>query len=89
LGSIDPGKDATLILVEGDPLELNSEVRRAWLAGHELDLSNRHQLLYEKYNARPKPVNTRAAAAPAAPKAGEASGGTVIRASERADSGSP
>ena len=87
LGSIDPGKDATLILVEGDPLEPDAEVRRAWLAGHELDLSNRHQRLYEKYNARPKPVNIRAAtAASPAPKGGEASR-AVSRASERANSG--
>jgi imidazolonepropionase-like amidohydrolase len=54
LGSIDPGKDATLVLVEGDPLEIDSQVRRAWIAGRELDLSNRHQRLYEKYNARPR-----------------------------------
>lgn len=54
LGSIDPGKDATFILVEGDPLEINSQVRRAWIAGREIDLMNRHQRLYEKYNARPR-----------------------------------
>ncbi len=55
LGSIDPGKDATLILVDGDPLEVTTQVHRAWISGHDVDLSNRHRALYQKYNARPRP----------------------------------
>lgn len=62
LGSIDPGKDATLILVAGDPLEATGQVRRAWIAGRDVDLENRHQQLYEKYNARPRPPAAGAAA---------------------------
>ncbi len=64
LGSLDQGKEATLILVAGDPLEAEAEVRGAWIAGREVDLGNRHRRLYEKYNARPRP----AATAPAAPR---------------------
>ena len=40
---------------DGDPLEVTTQVQRAWIAGREIDLSNRHQALYEKYNARPGP----------------------------------
>jgi imidazolonepropionase-like amidohydrolase len=54
LGSIDPGKDATFFLVDGDPLEMESDVRRAWISGREIDLMNRHRRLYETYNARPR-----------------------------------
>jgi imidazolonepropionase-like amidohydrolase len=76
LGSIEPGKDASLILVEGDPLEITSQVRRAWIQGRELDLSNRHQQLYEKYDARPKPAVLPASAAAAPPpRTTDASGG--------------
>jgi imidazolonepropionase-like amidohydrolase len=56
LGSIERGKDATLILVAGDPLEATGQVRRAWIAGRDVDLENRHQRLYEKYSARPRPA---------------------------------
>jgi len=58
LGSIDRGKDATLILVDGDPLEAAGQVRRAWIAGRDVDLENRHQRLYEKYSARPRPASS-------------------------------
>ncbi len=54
LGSIDQGKDATFFLVEGDPLEVKSDVRRAWISGREVDLMNRHRRLYETYRARPR-----------------------------------
>jgi imidazolonepropionase-like amidohydrolase len=68
LGSIDAGKEATLVLIEGDPLEITSRVRRAWIGGREIDLGNRHQRLYEKYNARPRPpaIAGRETPAPAA-----------------------
>jgi imidazolonepropionase-like amidohydrolase len=56
LGSIDPGKDATLILVAGDPLEATGQVRRAWIGGRDVDLENRHQRLYKKFDARPRPA---------------------------------
>ena len=87
LGSIDPGKDATLILVEGDPLETaGTQVRRAWIAGREIDLhENRHQRLYEKYNSRPKPAAAPAAIAAPRPGAGSAGGGSTAA----DDSGSP
>lgn len=87
LGSIDPGKDATLILVEGDPLEAaGTQVRRAWIAGHEIDLKDsRHQRLYEKYNSRPKPAVAAAIAAPRK-RAGTAGGAGEDSAG---DSGSP
>ncbi|QEG24040.1 amidohydrolase family protein [Mariniblastus fucicola] len=52
LGSLEPGKDATLIVVNGDPLEAVSTIDRAWIAGREIDLSNHQTRLYEKYQEK-------------------------------------
>ena len=49
LGSIEAGKEATLVLCEGDLLEVAPKVTRAWGAGKEIDLSDRQKELYQKY----------------------------------------
>ena len=56
VGSIEPGKEATLFLADGDILDLKAQVRRMWIRGREVDLSSRHTRLYEKYRKRPAPV---------------------------------
>jgi len=53
LGTLDPGKEATLIVTDGDVLDIRTHVVRAFVAGREIDLANRHQRLYERYRARP------------------------------------
>ncbi len=55
LGSIEPGKEATLIAVDGDLLDLRTNVKQMWIAGKPVSLESRHTRLYEKYNNRPKP----------------------------------
>jgi hypothetical protein len=52
LGSIDPGKSATLILTDGDPLEITTHVERAWIDGKAIDLSNKQTRLAEKYREK-------------------------------------
>jgi imidazolonepropionase-like amidohydrolase len=55
LGSLDPGKDATFFVADGDPLEIRTRIERAWIGGREVDLSQDHQKrLYEKYRNRPR-----------------------------------
>jgi imidazolonepropionase-like amidohydrolase len=54
LGSIEPGKDATLIVTTGDILEITSDIKAAWIKGHAAALTNKQTRLYEKYKARPK-----------------------------------
>ena len=49
VGSITTGKDATLIVVDGDILETKSNVTKAYIQGREVDLGSRHKTLYEKY----------------------------------------
>lgn len=55
LGSIEPGKLASLFAADGDILDIRSNVKRMWIAGEEISLENRHTRLYEKYKNRPKP----------------------------------
>ncbi len=54
-GSLEPGKSATLIIVDGDLLDTRMNVKRAWLDGRELDLSSHHTELWKKWSSRPKP----------------------------------
>ena len=56
LGSIEKGKEATFIAVDGDIFDIRSNVQRMWIAGEEVSLESRHTRLYEKYKARPKPA---------------------------------
>jgi imidazolonepropionase-like amidohydrolase len=53
LGSIEEGKIANLILTTGDPLEIQTEVRRVFINGAEVSTDNKHQQLYEKHLRRP------------------------------------
>ncbi len=52
-GSIDKGKWADLIVTDGDPLEVKTQVKRMFIKGKEVDLESRHTRLYKKYLARP------------------------------------
>lgn len=53
LGSIEPGKEATLLAADGDILDLRVNVKHLWLAGKEVSLESRHTRLYKKYKNRP------------------------------------
>ena len=52
LGSIEIGKRATLIVTDGDPIEIPTKVEQAYIDGARIDLSNRHTRLYEKYKQK-------------------------------------
>jgi imidazolonepropionase-like amidohydrolase len=52
VGSIEVGKDATLFLSDGDPMDARTTVERAWIGGREIDLANRQSRLYEKYRQK-------------------------------------
>ncbi len=55
LGTIEQGKDATLLVCDGDIFDIRSNVKRMWISGKEVSLESRHTRLYEKYKNRPKP----------------------------------
>lgn len=52
LGSLEAGKDATLIVTTGDPLEIPTQVTRAFIQGRGVDLSDRQKKLWEKYREK-------------------------------------
>lgn len=52
LGSIEPGKRATLLVTDGDPLEITTHIEQAYVDGARLDLSNKQTRLYEKYRKK-------------------------------------
>jgi imidazolonepropionase-like amidohydrolase len=53
LGTVAAGKIANLIVTDGDPLVLTTQIRHLIINGLEVSTNNRHQKLYEKYRARP------------------------------------
>ena len=54
LGSIEVGKSASLIITDGDPLEIRTQVEQAFIDGREADLeNNKHYRLYKRYAERP------------------------------------
>lgn len=55
LGSIEEGKIANLILTDGDPLEIQTQIERVFIDGKEVSTNNKHREMYEKYSGRPNP----------------------------------
>ena len=53
VGSLEAGKSADIILTDGDPLETRTQIKRVWIRGKDVDLTNKHTRLYEKYLNRP------------------------------------
>ncbi len=52
LGSLAEGRDATLIVTNGDPLETTTQVERAYIQGRAVDLLDRQKVLYVKYRVK-------------------------------------
>ncbi len=51
-GSLESGKDATLFISNGDPLEIRTNVLQAYIQGRKIDMSDRHKTLYQKYQEK-------------------------------------
>src|SRR5271165_1414901 len=54
LGTLDVGKVANVMVTNGDPLELTSEVKYLFIKGALTSTDNKQKELYEKYRNRPK-----------------------------------
>ena len=52
LGSLEPGKLATLIITDGDPLEITTNVLHAYIDGRKINLRSKQTELYEKYREK-------------------------------------
>lgn len=52
-GSLEVGKSATLFISKGDVLDMRtSAVEQAFIDGRDIDLNNKHKVLYEKYKGK-------------------------------------
>jgi imidazolonepropionase-like amidohydrolase len=56
LGTLEPGKLANVIVTNGDPLELQTQVRYLFIKGQLTSTDNKHRDLYEQYRKRPQPA---------------------------------
>lgn len=52
VGSVEKGKVADLIVTDGDPLEIQTQVKHLYIKGNETALTNKQTRLYEKYMSR-------------------------------------
>jgi len=52
VGSLEAGKDATLIVTDGNPLEITTIVSMEFIEGRVIDLDNKHKRLYRKYTEK-------------------------------------
>lgn len=52
LGSLEPGKIANVIVTDGDPLEITTQILHLVIKGREVPTDNLHRSLYEKYRQR-------------------------------------
>ncbi|NOZ75138.1 MAG: amidohydrolase family protein [FCB group bacterium] len=52
IGSLEPGKDASLFIADGDILEPETVVEQAWIDGRTVDMRDRHKGLYQKYSEK-------------------------------------
>lgn len=52
MGSIEPGKRADLIVTDGDPLQIVTQIERMFIAGMEVSLESRHTELWKQFRDR-------------------------------------
>lgn len=53
IGSLEVGKVANVIVTDGDPLEIRTNVKRVFIGGEDIAMDSRHTLLYDKFRNRP------------------------------------
>lgn len=54
LGSLEVGKEATLVVTDGNLLDIRAQVLEVWIRGQKTSIESRHTRLYEKYKNRPR-----------------------------------
>ncbi|MEX2467992.1 MAG: amidohydrolase family protein [Gemmatimonadota bacterium] len=53
IGTLETGKLANVIVTDGDPLEIRTQILDVFILGRRVSTDNRHEELYERYRARP------------------------------------
>ena len=52
VGSLAVGKDATLFISTGDPLEITTQIEQVFIEGRMIDMGDKHKALYRKYSEK-------------------------------------
>jgi imidazolonepropionase-like amidohydrolase len=52
LGSLDVGKTANVVVTDGDPLDVKSDVKRVFIEGREVPMKSRQTELRDRYSGR-------------------------------------
>ncbi len=52
VGSIDVGKDANLVITDGDILEISTKIHQVYIQGRKVDMRDKHTRLYQKYEEK-------------------------------------
>ncbi len=52
LGSLDVGKTANVVVADGDPLDVKSDVKRVFIAGREVPMKSRQTELRDRYSGQ-------------------------------------
>jgi imidazolonepropionase-like amidohydrolase len=57
-GSLQPGRDANVVIWSGDPFEFTTRAERVFIGGREYPAMTRQDMLTERYKALPNTYNT-------------------------------
>jgi imidazolonepropionase-like amidohydrolase len=49
VGSLEVGKEATLLITSGTPLDMTSNIEQSYIQGREIDMMDIHKLFFKKY----------------------------------------
>lgn len=52
IGSLEVGKNASLFICNGDPLETKTQIEQVFISGWEIPMNSRHSLLYDEFLER-------------------------------------
>ncbi len=52
MGTLETGKDASIIITDGDLIEIFTDIEMAYIQGRKVDLNDRHKMLRDKYMER-------------------------------------
>lgn len=52
MGSVEVGKDASLIIADGNILELSTVIEQVYIMGRSVEMDDRHRRQYERYRER-------------------------------------
>ncbi|MBC7773548.1 MAG: amidohydrolase family protein [Pyrinomonadaceae bacterium] len=68
LGSLEVGKSATLLITDGNPLEITTRIDSAYIHGKKIDLANKQTELEKKYREKYRQLNSGKGESPAPAK---------------------